>query len=360
MYVQGGVSKLGLRKDYKVEQKIDLSKGEGDKLLNMKEQVKHETDPEIIESLRKQILEQEQLVNRIVEENRKVFDEAVKKSIFRPVDQAILQNIENVRKNTEPVKKGKKQSLLTNIKLKLYEHKKKLVMNVMFNFVKSYNGLKNDDRFYADLKGMHIHMETEHHGRKRFTVIHDILKTVFVYPALKLLGKKLGKYMVQRLEDIPDEWQNNHHRMWYNAWEQGLLDMWYYFRYEPMLKSGRYTKSFNEYLIDSKTITGQSHRGRQMAVDLWMTEILEDTVDREWFNMAIMRLTHNMMKHYGVSENEMNKVPKPGEFPIYDVNVGMNPRYFFLNHDKNVWKHDIKEDRLACQKKRVREIKIVD
>jgi len=84
---------------------------------------------------------------------------------------------------------------------------------------------------------------------------------------------------------------------------------------------------------------------RQTIIDIWLTEILEDTVDREWFNFSILRLTRQMMKFYGISPEEIKKIPRPGSYPIYKSSNDTNPEYHIQNIHHPVW-HPVSDDML--------------
>src|SRR3972149_2821691 len=44
--------------------------------------------------------------------------------------------------------------------------------------------------------------------RKRFNVMHKVIKTKLIYPVLRLIKNRMDSIMVKNLDDIPDEWFN--------------------------------------------------------------------------------------------------------------------------------------------------------
>jgi hypothetical protein len=174
---------------------------------------------------------------------------------------------------------------------------------------------------------------------ERFRQIHVWAKNKLAYPLLKQFEKILGRFLIKSIDDIPEKWFNNHMRMMYYSWDQGLEDMWM-LQHRAMnpRKAIEYgtPENYMEKYIKHKY--GPGNKYRKMIFQIWLTEALEDSIDREWFNMFTMRLTHEMMKHYGVSKEEMDKVPKVGKYPIYKSGIEYNPQYFIENRDMKVWK----------------------
>lgn len=52
----------------------------------------------------------------------------------------------------------------------------------------------------------------------RFQIIHNGVKNAIVHPLLRFIAKRLGKFIVQNIDDIPPKWFNTHHRIFYWAW----------------------------------------------------------------------------------------------------------------------------------------------
>jgi hypothetical protein len=182
----------------------------------------------------------------------------------------------------------------------------------------------------------------EEYGKKRFRIIHRI-KLAFVHPLLKYIQFKFGKYMVQNLDDIPANWWNNHLRMFYWCFaDKGLEDMWKYMHWYQnpghFKKQGYNTPQefFDNYILKHSGYN-LSHRHRQLLIKIWMTEVQEDTVDREWINMGVLHLAKECARHYGVAEEELKKIPEPGQFPIYLSTGPHSPNYFLRNRKDKVW-----------------------
>ena len=307
--------------------------------------------------------EQEIEVNS--EEEIKELKSMIQKSIFRPVDQEILNREQIILQKVNSIDKKLDKPIKTSwfkkwynkhiFPLKLLIHKQ-LTKSLIKEQVDDENNYKNNLKLWYDQVG------TIEIKRKRFNVIHNFLKTKLMYPILNFIAKKGGKYLVQTEQDIPAEWYNNHVRMFYHSFEQGYHDMWYDFKFI------RNTAKFKEFKEDYTTFFNNdkysnqspSYKSRIMALNIAATEICEDTVDREWLNMSVLRLTHSMMQHYGVSTEEMKKVPKPREFPVYDTSMEHNPKYFFENRNHKVWQPNKDEDRYKWQRKRTTELKITE
>ena len=195
-----------------------------------------------------------------------------------------------------------------------------------------------NEYIFRPIEGKNIHdMEDNKEYRKRFHIIHRVIKNSLIYPVLFFIEKRIGKYLVRKIDDIPEKWFNNHIRMFYHSFNKGLFDMWIY-KYRG-LKSKRTGKTDGEYLNDFIfKKRNLSHWSRSMLINIWCTEVMEDTIDREWFNMSIMNLAHRMMEHYGVSKKERDKVPKPGQFPVYKSMTASNPQYFINNTNEKTWR----------------------
>jgi hypothetical protein len=177
--------------------------------------------------------------------------------------------------------------------------------------------------------------------QNRFHVIHHVVKTGIVHKILKFISWKMRKYIIKDINDIPKEWWNNHLRMFYWSFaDKGLYDMWlkmfYVQGYNKFKDQYKDQQDFVDRFINAP-IMGLSHGHRKLLIDIWMTEMLEDTIDREWVNMSILRLTKAMCVHYGVSETELAKIPEPGKFPVYLSITQDNPEYYFRFMDTPVW-----------------------
>jgi hypothetical protein len=193
------------------------------------------------------------------------------------------------------------------------------------------------------------YLEKNSENGKRFKAIHILLKRRLVCPSLRFVRWLLRKHIIDSDEKIPKEWYNNHARIFYDSFHQGHGDMWklmVYRQNEISYAEGtsacKPNDTADEYLAHLKKINHPSYMYRKYIIDIWVTEILEDTADREWLNFSMMRLTHEMMELYGVHPDERNKVPRPGQYPIYLSGGPNNPPYFIANRNMPIWrnKHD--------------------
>lgn len=174
--------------------------------------------------------------------------------------------------------------------------------------------------------------------RKRFNVVHRYVKNRLFYPLIKFFSKNMGKYIIKDINDIEPVWHNNFLRMYYHSFEVGLKDMWIYMHREMnQFKKSKFPGLSNYYENYVKTRYDKGNWGRQEIVNIWMTEVLEDSIDREWFNMSIMNLVHTAMEFYNISPDERKKVPRPNEFPVYKSSNEKNPEYFVKNMKYPVW-----------------------
>lgn len=95
--------------------------------------------------------------------------------------------------------------------------------------------------------------------------------------------------------------------------------------------------TFDEFYHNELNLEFGCDKVRKTIINIWMTEVMEDTVDREWFNFSVLRLTRQMMHLYGVHPTEIAKIPKPGEYPIYKACIDYNPDYHINNANRPVW-----------------------
>jgi len=181
---------------------------------------------------------------------------------------------------------------------------------------------------------------------RRFNRIHKVVKVRIVHNALKFLEKVIGKYIIKSSDDIPKKWYNNHLRILYNCWELSIRDMFEILTYNQIKFNGnekKRKKFLKDYptakkFVDKSGVNKQrSWTSRMMLMRLYMTEVLEDTADREMMNFFMMRVTHEMMMFYGVDVNERAKVPLPGQFPVYYSKTGSYPEYFIKGRNLPVW-----------------------
>ena len=175
---------------------------------------------------------------------------------------------------------------------------------------------------------------------KRYLRIHHWAKRKVFQNGIKIFRKIMNKYIIKKDEQIPKEWYNNHLRIFYNSFTIGLKDTWEHMVWKmPAHNQKEYHKKFKNDPEHHfyKEIVGKDHWSfcnRKDIIGIWMAEILEDTFDREWINMTMMRITHEMMEYYGIPEEMRNRVPKPGQYPVYLSKNEHNPLYH-LNFAKH-------------------------
>jgi len=175
---------------------------------------------------------------------------------------------------------------------------------------------------------------------KRYLRIHHWAKRKLFQRGIKVFRRVFGKYMIRGDKEIPPEWYNNHIRIFYNSFTMGLKDTWKHMVWNmPGNRNPEWRNQFKNdpEIFFKKSILDAnqwSFCNRRDLMGIWVTEILEDTFDREWINMTMMRMTHEMMDWYGVSEEERNKVPRPGQYPIYLSSNQNNPQYH-LQHQNH-------------------------
>lgn len=168
---------------------------------------------------------------------------------------------------------------------------------------------------------------------RRFNRVHTITKNWMFKPVMKLLRLIMGRYAINSLDDIPLKPWNNHARMFYHCWQEALIDDfagvpfnnetgWWFAR---PFKNRFY---FKDYLTQSGY---WSYENRKDFINLWMTEILEDTFDRNWLDYMMIRLYWTMHEHYN------GNVPKLGEYPKYTGRICNNKQYFDKFVGKEVW-----------------------
>lgn len=173
----------------------------------------------------------------------------------------------------------------------------------------------------------------------RWNQWHKVFKYKVAYPILRIISKHFRKNIISGIDDIEEAWYNNHLRMFYHCYEKAVYDMWEHMHYaaasrEPGKKCSRYgLKDFKEYLEKNiRPETNQSHQYRLLLIKLFLTQAMEDTIDREVINFFLFNVYHEMHRLYD------GKVPKPGEWPVYMSGTDKNPRYFIENRMRPVWK----------------------
>ncbi len=174
------------------------------------------------------------------------------------------------------------------------------------------------------------YLTQKHPGRKRYEKIHYWAKRRVFQPGIKLLTFLLKDHMIKSLDDIPQEWYNNHIRMFYYSSMKGIDDIWEKFIYNFKVNKKDYPTS-KDYLKWIKKTELYSYVNRSNAIKILCTEFLEDTVDREWVNFFMLRMWHVMNDFYG------GNVPKPGAYPMYNSTTQHNPNYFIQGMNNVVW-----------------------
>ncbi len=168
--------------------------------------------------------------------------------------------------------------------------------------------------------------------KKRFTQIHVVAKNKIFKVLMKRFVNVIGEHMVKGLDDIPAQWYNNHIRIFYNSWQNGLDDMFTELIYKLDRPDVKGFENKEAYLAWLKNSRYWSHENRQTIINVWITEILEDTADREWLNFFMLRMWHDMNDFY------KGNVPKPGDYPVYTSPTQHNREYFEENRNEPVWK----------------------
>ena len=179
--------------------------------------------------------------------------------------------------------------------------------------------------------------------KRRFFRIHYVLKHWLLYPAFKIIMKVIGKSLVTEDSQIPPYWYNNHIRLFRWCLKESFDDIW---RIQIAMQKAktremvgdRFNAESKIRLDGVRSRKGMScNKARHLAADIWITEMLEDTVDREQCNFLCSRIFHEMAWLYGVDINEAMKVPVPGKFPVYVSKTQYDPQYFISGANYPVW-----------------------
>ena len=191
-------------------------------------------------------------------------------------------------------------------------------------------------------------LDLSYGNNQRFFVLHTILKKWLLYPCIKLFHSIVSKYTVKHDKDIIQDPHNNHIRLFRLCFGDAVNDIWYRIAWpqwqhkqEMLHKSKRQWKFKTFRSLMNVCENSWSYKARMLARDVWVTEMLEDTADREWCNSFCSRLTHNMMKLYGVPEEYRKLVPLPDQVPAFVSKNHIDNDYF---GKMSVWpKLNIKE-----------------
>lgn len=149
--------------------------------------------------------------------------------------------------------------------------------------------------------------------RNRF---HIIFKKWLTYPLMKIVDLIIGPHIWKHDSKIKQDWWNNHIRIKRHCYLKALQDGW------GIMVSNQIWHQLEQKKISYKEVVlnamkRRSYKSRKFMCDLQATLELEDTFDREVNNFFILRLTREMMSFYGVNPSEINKIPKPGQYPVY-------------------------------------------
>ena len=194
---------------------------------------------------------------------------------------------------------------------------------------------------------------------RKWRWVHKVVKKRLIHKLLRFIERFMGKYVLSGFDEIKVCWWNNHIRMLYNCAELALDDMYTHMIYEGNVTmnkiNGKEPPVFDEYMNTAKK--SPSYLARKLLLRLWTTEVLEDTVDREWMNMFMMRAYWAMHDFY------KGKVPRPGQFPVYDTTKPRSIVYFFQNRNMPVWQpqelnKEVKEDGKNHKTKRSKHAKV--
>ena len=134
---------------------------------------------------------------------------------------------------------------------------------------------------------------------KRFDFIHFAFKDVFLIPVLHSAEKLLGKFMITKREDIPDEPYNRNFFIIWDNYEEATRNWWWTFKnidnMEPELR-----KQHIKMWEDRHTRKGGQHFYyiSKFLLRLGLTICLEDTAYRELLNFNMYHLRANMNKEY--------------------------------------------------------------
>jgi len=189
--------------------------------------------------------------------------------------------------------------------------------------------------------------------QRRFYTVHFIIKNKLLRPVFMFLLK----FMNNKIDDvdIPRDWYNNHIRMFNWCMEESINDVWGIMIYQQhkikdLAATGKINMTSEDWINHGKD-KAPSYKMRQLARKIWVTEMLEDTVDREQCNFMMMRIAHEMMRHYGVNKTEMKKIPLPGQYPIYLAKGPYDPNYFLQGAGFKVWNNEVEQDAKDKEKK---------
>jgi len=175
---------------------------------------------------------------------------------------------------------------------------------------------------------------------KRWDRVHKFVKVKIVHTALKILDVLIGKYVLQGIDDIPKENCNNLIRISYHSYMKGIEETFKRIIYDPNIKNklGYYKNKItrnDSWLTWSKD--NPHCRARVLLLQLWLTEVLEDTFDRGVMDIAMLESYHQIHKLYD------GKVPTVEEYRMYDSGEARDIKYFVDTINVPVWDKEEKK-----------------
>ena len=170
---------------------------------------------------------------------------------------------------------------------------------------------------------------------KRWNFIHKFVKGKLIHTGIKIVSMILGKYLIKSLDDIPKDAYNNMQRIMYHSYVKGIEvshgRIWYDFYIKNNIDVGGMSK--DEYW-EMWSKEAKSFEARMLMLNLFMTEILEDTFDRAVIDITMIEAYHQIHELYG------GKVPTVKEFRIYDSRDARDIKYFFDTIKTPTWRKD--------------------
>ena len=190
---------------------------------------------------------------------------------------------------------------------------------------------------------------------RRWWFIHLFVKKRLLYPSFKFLEWLLKRYIVTSDDQIHKSWYNNHIRIFNHCWHSAVDDIyrvliWNQEKMKCKVIGKPFTDTPDEFI--NKHCKHQSVRWRKLMCDLLVTEMLEDTADREWCNFFVLRVCHELMSLYGLDVDQRKRVPVPGEYPVYLSKTPYYPDYFSQNVMRDKWLHPDEREKLIKRLKK--------
>lgn len=174
----------------------------------------------------------------------------------------------------------------------------------------------------------------------RWKMIHVVLKMWIVHRALVCINWLFKKHIIQGIEDIPETRENNHIRIFYDAYVKGLEHGTRRVLYPIIVnKVGKQLKiTEQDYYDEISNGHNRSYNSRILLLNLWTTLLLEDTFDRGVHDCACLEFSHAMNKFYNNGE-----IPDTAKFRLYDTAEGRDITYFMEIMDREIWNEESNE-----------------